>query len=116
MPASAASIPGFEGRVSGFGAGGIFIEVGDTLAEGYCPLTQLDDYYELDPRTHRLVGRRSNTVIRLGDQVEVRVARVDLPRRHLDLDLLGAGRGRERAQRTTRRRSGKGRSGRRRRR
>ena len=39
------------------------------------------------PETHTLIGRRSGRRYRLGDRIEVRVARVDVDRRELDLVL-----------------------------
>jgi ribonuclease R len=57
-------------------------------AEGLVHVTSLaDDYYYLEAGTHTLVGRRSGRRYRLGDRVEVRIARVDVDRRELDLVL-----------------------------
>jgi len=46
-----------------------------------------DDYYRFDERAHLLKGENTNRTYRLGDRVEVQVARVDLERRQIDLAL-----------------------------
>jgi ribonuclease R len=52
-----------------------------------------DDYYYLEGETHTLVGRQSGRRYRLGDRIEVTIARVDVDRRELSLvpaDVPGA--------------------------
>jgi ribonuclease R len=44
-----------------------------------------DDFYYLEEASHTLIGRRSGRRFRLGDRMEVVVARVDVDRRELDL-------------------------------
>jgi ribonuclease R len=51
--------------------------------------TLTDDYYFYDEVSHSLNGRRSKRRYRLGDRVHVRVVRVDLQRRQLDLRVVG---------------------------
>lgn len=65
---------------------GLFCQLVELPAEGLVHVTTLaDDYYYLESGTHTLVGRRSGRRYRLGDRLEVRVARVDIDRRELDL-------------------------------
>ncbi len=47
-----------------------------------------DDYYDFDEKNHCLVGRRHNHRYRLGDNVDVKVARADLEKKQLDFVLL----------------------------
>jgi ribonuclease R len=57
--------------------------------------TLADDYYHFDALSHTLLGRRTKRRYRLGDRVNVVVARVDLERRLLDFrvgDTRQAGR------------------------
>jgi ribonuclease R len=69
---------------------GFFVRLVEFPAEGLVHITSLaDDYYYLEHETHTLVGRRGGKRHRLGDRVEVIVARVDLDRRELDLALKG---------------------------
>ncbi len=71
--------------VTGFG---IFVELKDIYVEGLIHITALkQDYYHHDPIHHRLVGERSGKMYRLGDPINVLVARVDLDEKKIDFDL-----------------------------
>lgn len=65
---------------------GVFCRLVELPAEGLVHVTTFgDDYFYLEAETHTLIGRRSGRRHRLGDKVEVRIARVDIDRRELDL-------------------------------
>ena len=67
---------------------GFFCRLVEIPAEGLVHITALgDDYYYLEAGTHTLIGRRGGKRYRLGDRIEVTVARVDVDRRELDLTL-----------------------------
>src|SRR5206468_11720924 len=67
---------------------GLFCRLSELPVEGLIHVTSLaDDYYYLESGTHTLVGRRSGRRHRLGDRALVRIARVDVDRRELDLFL-----------------------------
>jgi ribonuclease R len=67
---------------------GIFAQSVDYLVDGLIHVSTLtDDYYRFDPATYALEGRRTGRTYRLGDAINVRVARVDLDRRQLDFQL-----------------------------
>ncbi|AOE87749.1 ribonuclease R [Pseudomonas sp. TCU-HL1] len=79
------TFPGVISAVTGFG---IFVELIDIYVEGLVHVTALPgDYYHFDPIHHRLAGERSGRSFRLGDTVEVVVARVDLDERKIDFEL-----------------------------
>ena len=68
---------------------GLFCQLVELPVEGLIHLTSLhSDYYDLERETHSLIGRRRGQRFRLGDRVEVRVWRVDVDRRELDLVLV----------------------------
>lgn len=78
----------FEGSVSGITGFGIFILMDDLNAEGLLKLRDLDDdYYYLDEKTFSLVGRRKRRVFQFGTRVKVRIARVNVEKREIDLVL-----------------------------
>lgn len=80
----------FAGVITGVTEWGLYVELTENLCEGLVPVRDLDDdYYELDERNYRLVGRRTGVSYQLGDEVVVRVARTDLQRRQLDFALVG---------------------------
>jgi ribonuclease R len=79
--------------VTGVEAFGIFVQGLGLPAEGLVPLDELpDDTYRYDRASHSLSGRRPGQSFRLGDRVRVVVARVDLDRRELNFRLVGRGR------------------------
>lgn len=77
----------FSGRISAVTGFGIFVELDDIYVEGLVHVTSLkSDYYAFDPIKHRLVGERGGHVYRLGDNMTVLVARVDLDERKIDFE------------------------------
>lgn len=79
------TFPGVITAVTGFG---IFVELSDIYVEGLVHVTALPgDYYHFDAVHHRLAGERTGRSFRLGDTVEVVVARVDLDERKIDFEL-----------------------------
>ena len=47
-----------------------------------------DDWYEYRSRQNRLVGRKNRRVYQLGDEVRVRVVKVDVLRNQIDLEVI----------------------------
>ncbi|MBX7166709.1 MAG: ribonuclease R [Pirellulales bacterium] len=69
---------------------GLFVQGLELPAEGLIHITSLqDDFYRYDRASHTLTGRRAGNAFRLGDILQVVVARVDLDRRELDFRLAG---------------------------
>jgi ribonuclease R len=67
---------------------GFFVDVPDLAMSGLVPLSSLeDDFYAFDAERGQLVGRRSRHIIRLGDKVQVQVARVDRFKKQVDFRL-----------------------------
>lgn len=78
-----------EGVVTGVESYGLFVTGTELPAEGMVHITSLsDDYYKFDKAGHVIKGFRSGNTYRLGDQVTVAVASVDVERRELDFRLL----------------------------
>jgi len=78
----------FSGYVTGVQAFGLFVELEEVYVQGLVHVSSMtDDYYRFDERGHRLRGENAGTIFRLGDRVEVQVARVDLERRQVDFAL-----------------------------
>lgn len=79
----------FKGVISGVTAFGFFVELQDIFVEGLVRVTSLyDDYYQYHERRYCLVGERTHQTFRIGDEVVVRVDRVDVERRHIDFGLV----------------------------
>jgi ribonuclease R len=78
----------YEGIITSVTSFGIFVELNDLFIEGLVHITALEnDYYQFDASGHRLIGERTRKVYRLGDKVKVKVARVDLDEKKIDLEL-----------------------------
>ena len=79
----------YSGIISGVTEWGLYVELNDNLCEGLVPMRDLaDDFYDFDEKNHCLVGRRRNHRYRLGDNVDIKVARADLEKKQLDFVLL----------------------------
>ncbi|MEL7609742.1 MAG: ribonuclease R [Bacillota bacterium] len=77
----------YSGLISGVINYGFFVELLNTV-EGMVRLNSLeDDFYTHDEKNHRMIGRSSGRIYRLGDIVEVRVAGVDMDARTIDFEL-----------------------------
>ncbi len=78
----------YQGVIVSVNSFGIFVELKDLYITGLVHITQLDhDFFHFDPIAHKLVGERTGKVYRLGDEVEVVVAAVNLDDRKIDLAL-----------------------------
>lgn len=79
----------YDGVVSGVTEWGIYVEINENKCEGMIPIRELDDdFYELDEKNYRLVGRRTKREYRLGQALSIQVARANLERRQLDFSLV----------------------------
>jgi len=79
----------FEGIISGVAAFGFFVELRDIFVDGLVRVTSLhDDYYQYHEKNYCLTGERTHKTFRIGDEVKVRVDRVDVERRHIDFGLV----------------------------
>ncbi len=79
----------FEGVISGVTAFGFFVELKDIFVEGLVRVTSLhDDYYQYHEKKYCLVGERTHKTYSVGDEVRVRVDRVDVERRHIDFGMI----------------------------
>jgi len=78
----------FAGIITSVNSFGIFVELEEIYVDGLVHITALDnDYYHFDPVGHRLAGERSGQVYRLGDQLKIKVAAVNLDERKIDFVL-----------------------------
>ena len=79
----------FPGLISGVSKWGIFVELKESHSEGLIRFNELKgDYYYLDEDNYRIIGKQYGHVYRLGDDVNVKVKKVDLLKRQLDFELM----------------------------
>jgi ribonuclease R len=79
----------FVGVVTGVTSFGIFIQLQQYLIEGLIRYPELlNDFWEVDEKAGSIRGRKTGQRIRIGDVAKVRIVRVELPRRELELAVL----------------------------
>jgi ribonuclease R len=79
----------FDGYITGVASFGLFVELIEHFVEGLVHVsTMADDYYRFLEPTHTLRGESLGRAYRLGDRVRVRVVRVDLDKRQVELGLV----------------------------
>ncbi|MEK3790163.1 ribonuclease R [Paenibacillus sp. FSL R7-0204] len=78
----------FEAMISSVTSFGMFIELDNTV-EGLIRLSALtDDYYHFDEAHMALIGERTSKVFRIGDEVKIRVAKVNMDDHTIDFELV----------------------------
>ena len=79
----------FTGFINSLANFGFFVELDDYFIEGLVKLSSLtDDDYDYYEKEYVIKGRRYGKKFRLGDNVRVRVARINAFRSEIDFDLL----------------------------
>ncbi len=78
----------FDGVVTAVTNFGVFVQLPKLQIDGLVHVTNLQhDYYRYDAGSQALIGDRSGTQYRLGDQLTVVVSRVDLESKRIDFQL-----------------------------
>ncbi len=79
----------FTGCISSVTKFGFFVELDEIYIEGLVHITSLQgDYYHFDPTSQTLTGEHRRQQFRVGLQVKVRLAHVELWRRRIDFTLI----------------------------
>lgn len=79
----------FEGLISGVSKWGIYVEIIGNKCEGMVRLQDLDDdFYYLDEDNYQVIGSRHGHQFKLGDQVRIKVKKIDLSRKQMDFDMV----------------------------
>ena len=76
----------YSGHVSSVTGFGLFVELDDVFVEGLIHISSLgDDYYVFYEQEHMLKGQHKHKTYRIGDPLRVRVTRVDISKKQIDL-------------------------------
>lgn len=79
----------FSGIISGVTEWGMYVEIIENKCEGMIRLRDItDDFYVLDEKNYCIVGQRKHKKYQLGDEVQVKVKKVDLSKRQIDFALI----------------------------
>lgn len=79
----------FVGIISGVTEWGIYVEIIENKCEGMIRLRDInDDFYVLDPENYSIVGQRFKRKYQLGDEVKIKVKKVELTKKQIDFELI----------------------------
>ncbi|WP_299115669.1 ribonuclease R family protein [uncultured Winogradskyella sp.] len=80
----------FVGVISGVTDWGIYVEIISNKCEGMVSVRDMkDDHYYFDQDHYAMVGKNTQTMYQLGDEVIVKVKNTDLVKKHLDFFMVG---------------------------
>ncbi len=75
----------FNGVVTGVSEWGIYVAEVESRSEGLIRMRDIgDDYFELDEKRMRIVGKRSKKVYTLGTKVKIKVVSADMAKKLID--------------------------------
>jgi ribonuclease R len=76
----------YQGTITGVTAFGLFVMLDDYYVDGLVHISELGrDYYRYEANRHMLLGERTGRRYRLADRIKVKLVRVDLETRKIDL-------------------------------
>jgi ribonuclease R len=76
----------YDGTVTGVTAFGLFVMLDQYYVDGLLHISELGrDYFRFEPTRHMLLGERTGKRYRLADRIKVKLVRVDLESRKIDL-------------------------------
>ena len=79
----------YTGIISGVTEWGMYVEIIENKCEGMIRLRDItDDFYVLDEKNFCIIGQRKKHKYQLGDEVTIKVKKVDLTKRQIDFTLV----------------------------
>lgn len=76
----------FDGVVTGVANMGVFVQLHRFLIDGVVRFDTMErDWWEVDAHRGSVIGERTGTRITLGDRMKVRLVRIDVPNRQMEL-------------------------------
>jgi ribonuclease R len=79
----------YDGIISSVTNFGMFVELPNTI-EGLVHVSYMtDDYYRFDDRHFAMIGERTGNVFRIGDQITVRLVKVNKDEKSIDFEIVG---------------------------
>lgn len=80
----------YDGFITSITSFGMFIQLENTV-EGLVSLVSLDDdYYEYDSKNMTLMGEKTRKVYHIGDEMKVKLEKVDIVNREIDFSIVKA--------------------------
>lgn len=80
----------FSGIITGVTAFGLFVQLDGIFAEGLLHIKDMhEDYYIHDEANYRIIGKRSRKIYKLGGRIRVKLIKVNIEKRQIDLEFVG---------------------------
>jgi len=78
----------YSGYITSVQSYGFFVELSELNVEGLVHVSTLNnDWYEYRSRQNLLIGRKSKNSYKVGDEIEVKIIKVDILKYQIDLEL-----------------------------
>ena len=78
----------YKGFILSVQSYGFFVEISELYVEGLVHVSTLNnDWYEYRSRQNLLIGRKSKKSYKVGDEIEVKIIKVDILKYQIDLEL-----------------------------
>lgn len=79
----------FDGIISGVTKWGLYVVLNDTLSEGMIHISKLgNDFFTFDEKKYAVVGERTGKKYTLGDPIKVKIEKIDLDKKAIDMTLI----------------------------
>ncbi len=79
----------YNGKIVAVTSFGLFVRLDEIYVEGLVHVSALKrDYYQYDPVANRLIGEKTGKRYGIGDELKIRVIRVNLEERKIDFELI----------------------------
>ncbi len=78
----------FEGQISGMMDKGIFVQLKGSLVEGMAPFSNFPEPFVVEESRLKARGQHSNTILKMGDTINVQITMADLARRQVEMRVI----------------------------
>ncbi|MBU2808200.1 ribonuclease R [Acidithiobacillus ferrooxidans F221] len=79
----------YTGIITGVTGFGLFVALREIYVEGLIHISTLgEDYFHFDAQHYRIIGDRTKETFQLGDEIQIRVANVNLDDRKIDFERV----------------------------
>ncbi|TXF87760.1 ribonuclease R [Neolewinella aurantiaca] len=78
----------FDGIINGMADFGVFVELTANYVEGMISYDDMDEPYDISSGKLYITGRKTGKRLKMGDSVRIRVKKVDMERRRIDMELI----------------------------
>ena len=79
----------YRGLIISVQSYGFFVEIPELFVEGLVHVSTLsNDWYEYRSRQNLLIGRKSKNSYKIGDEIDIKIIKVDILKYQIDLELV----------------------------